>query len=77
VELTHFSNRGFGWFCKDCCGDELSPGKPGAGRARFFSEGEAEEKNPALSFDSLARWRDSEHTILFCTRCGIEEGIQS
>jgi hypothetical protein len=43
------------------------------GRARFFTEGEAEDKEPELSTLALSRWSDAAHTILYCPRCGIEE----
>ena len=43
--------------------------------ARFFSEGEAEEREPRLSAHSLARWTDDSRRTLRCPRCGVEEKI--
>ena len=45
--------------------------------ARFFREGEAEEREPRLSAHSLARWTDDSHRTLRCPRCGVEEEIGS
>ena len=45
--------------------------------ARFFREGEAEEREPRLSAHSLARWTDDSHRTLRCPRCGVEEEIDS
>ncbi|MDQ3744259.1 MAG: hypothetical protein M3444_07750 [Acidobacteriota bacterium] len=43
---------------------------------RFFREGEAEEREPRLSADALARWRDDSRRALLCPRCGVEEEIE-
>ena len=43
--------------------------------ARFFREGEAEEREPRLSAHSLARWTDDSRRTLRCPRCGVEEEI--
>jgi hypothetical protein len=73
--MEHFRKTDYGWTCK-LCEAECAPAAQGAsGRARFFTEGEAEEHEPRLASAALARWRDSMHTTLLCTRCGIEEII--
>jgi len=43
--------------------------------ARFFREGEAEEREPRLAAHSLARWADDSRRTLRCPRCGVEEEI--
>jgi len=45
--------------------------------ARFFREGEAEEREPRLSAHSLARWTDDSRSTLRCPRCGVEEEMSS
>ena len=45
--------------------------------ARFFREGEAEERDPRLSARSLARWTDASRRTLRCPRCGVEEEINA
>jgi hypothetical protein len=89
-ETEHFINDGFGWECKRCResgsghtppGDEHAPSGSGhtppgdAALARFFREGEAEEREPRLSAQALARWKDSTRRTLCCARCGVEEDI--
>lgn len=72
METEHFINHGFGWVCRHCRAEEEAQ-EGNRGRARFHSEGEAEEKEPALSTPALARWRDATRRTLFCPRCGVEE----
>lgn len=83
---ANFSNDGFGWTCRRCAGqtnssappDESLPDRNNAGTlARFFTEGEAEERDtPALAAPALARWRDSSQRTLVCPRCGVEEEVR-
>lgn len=74
-ETDHFINVGYGWMCKHCrAGDEAREDEQRT-RARFLTEGEAEDKEPRLSTPALARWTDATHRTLVCPRCGIEELI--
>lgn len=74
--MQHFVNNGYGWTCRYCLIEE-TPRTPDTGeRGRFFSEGEAEEREPKLSTAARARWRDDSRQTLVCTRCGIEEKIR-
>jgi hypothetical protein len=61
--------------CKHCAGETEACAAEVEGRARFFTEGEAESKEPALSTPALARWRDATRRTLYCPRCGIEETV--
>jgi hypothetical protein len=73
--MQHFINNGYGWTCRHCQTEETAarvPTKSGA-RARFFSEGEAEEREPKLSSHALARWRDESRQELVCPSCGVVE----
>ena len=73
--MEHFVNNGYGWTCRHCQQEETTvrvPATSGA-RARFFSEGEAEEREPKLSSRALARWRDESHQELVCPKCGVAE----
>ncbi|HZH90476.1 MAG TPA: hypothetical protein VEX70_07605 [Pyrinomonadaceae bacterium] len=73
--MQHFVNQGYGWTCRHCLTQE-TPRVPETGaRGRFFSEGEAEEREPKLSTAARARWRDDSRQTLICPRCGVEEGI--
>jgi hypothetical protein len=73
MEIEHFINPGYGWMCKHCLAETEAGAMEGSVRARFFTEGEAETKEPQLSTPALARWRDAAHQTLYCPRCGIEE----
>ncbi|HEX8143441.1 MAG TPA: hypothetical protein VF553_12645 [Pyrinomonadaceae bacterium] len=76
IETTHFINTGFGWLCKRCSAEqEEESAGANEGRARFFTEGEAEAKEPRLSTPALARWTDATRQTLVCPRCSIEETI--
>ncbi|MBV9959169.1 MAG: hypothetical protein JO360_12150 [Acidobacteria bacterium] len=75
MEIEHFINPGYGWLCKHCLGELETRASLLEGRARFFTEGEAEEKEPELSTRALARWRDAAREVLCCPHCGIEEMV--
>ena len=75
MELEHFINPGYGWLCKHCYKEVETRVAPDEGRARFFTEGEAEDKELRLSTQALARWRDASRQTLFCPGCGIEEMV--
>jgi hypothetical protein len=75
LELDHFINEGFGWMCKHCSREMKARVNENETRARFFSEGEAEEKEPRLSTPALARWTSPTRRTLACPRCNIEEMI--
>lgn len=75
MEIDHFINPGYGWMCKHCAAEDEAGTTEGVGRARFFTEGEAESKEPALSTPALARWRDHTRRTLYCPRCGVEESV--
>ncbi|MGI9105261.1 MAG: hypothetical protein ACR2G4_03340 [Pyrinomonadaceae bacterium] len=73
--MEHFVNQGYGWTCRHCRKEETARGPERSARARFFSEGEAEEREPKISAASLARWGDETHQTLVCPRCKIEESM--
>ena len=75
--MKHFVNQGFGWTCRRCQGNDEARSSEAGGRARFFREGEAEEREMKLSEPALARWRDDAREILVCPRCGMEENVKS
>jgi hypothetical protein len=75
MELEHFINPGYGWVCKHCIEEVETRVGPDKGRARFFSEGEAEDKEVNLSTRGLARWRDASRQVLYCPTCGVEEPV--
>lgn len=81
-ETEHFTRDRFGWLCKRCrdaAREENLNEKNGRAsqreeRARFFREGEAEEREPRLSTRGLARWREEGGTnLLFCPICKVTE----
>ncbi|MDQ3685503.1 MAG: hypothetical protein M3430_07855 [Acidobacteriota bacterium] len=69
----HFINRGDGWMCRRCLEEAEERAPVNGGRARFFTEGEAEQREPVLSAPFRARWRDSSRRVLFCSECNAEE----
>jgi hypothetical protein len=75
--MEHFVNNGYGWTCRHCQREETTAARVAThgGRARFFSEGEAEEREPKLSSRALARWRDESRRELVCPQCGVEERL--
>ena len=79
METDHFINLGYGWLCKHCYSPDELRSAAGAEEdtrhARFFTEGEAEDKEPALSTQGLAKWRDATRQTLICPRCSIEERV--
>jgi hypothetical protein len=77
METNHFINLGYGWLCKTCSGNngDVTIYTEHSSRARFFSEGEAESKEPRLSTEGLAQWADSSRQKLVCSSCAIEEVI--
>jgi hypothetical protein len=72
--MEHFRNDGYGWTCKRCGEKEARAPQTGP-RARFFSEGEADERALKLDTPALARWRDETRQVLFCPRCGVAERV--
>ncbi len=79
--MQHFINEGFGWTCRPCR-DADARATPNADdhhdRARFFNEGEAEDRHHiTLATPHLARWRDDTHTTLHCPHCGTEERMNA
>ncbi|MBA3246702.1 MAG: hypothetical protein H0T63_01300 [Pyrinomonadaceae bacterium] len=74
--MENFINNGFGWTCRHCQSKDEARLSGAGGRARFFREGEAEEREMKLSEPALARWRDDSREVLVCPRCGIEEGMR-
>jgi rubrerythrin len=76
METDHFINSGYGWVCKHCYPEVDAPASnDDNARARFHTEGEAEDKEATLSTHALARWRDASRRTLICPRCGIEEMV--
>jgi hypothetical protein len=74
--MEHFVNEGFGWTCRRCLTQERARETPvQSPRARFFSEGESEDRDPKLSTPALARWRDASRRTLVCPRCETEESL--
>lgn len=75
IEIEHFTNEGYGWVCKHCSLKMEARVSEKNTRARFFSEGEAEDKEPKLSTPALARWTTLTRHTLSCPTCGIEERV--
>jgi hypothetical protein len=75
METDNFFNAGYGWICRRCNPDDETRAHLTTGRARFFEEGEAEDKEVVFSTPALARWRDSSRQVLVCPQCGIEEMV--
>jgi hypothetical protein len=75
METDHFINSGYGWVCKHCYPEMDAPVSDRNTRARFHTEGEAEDKETTLSTQALARWRDASRRTLVCPHCGIEEMV--
>jgi hypothetical protein len=71
--MRHFINEGFGWTCRRCHEETKARESHTDSRARFFTEGESEQRDPQLSAPALARWRDQSRRTLVCPRCGAEE----
>jgi hypothetical protein len=72
--MEHFINEGFGWTCRRCHAETKAREPHTNSRARFFTEGESEDRDTTkLSAPALARWRDESRRALVCPRCGIEE----
>jgi hypothetical protein len=74
MEIDHFINLGYGWLCRHCNLELSSPGDDSA-PPRFFTEGEAEDKETRFSSGTFARWRDATREALVCPRCGVEETV--
>jgi hypothetical protein len=76
MQIDHFINLGYGWMCKHCNPAISQPANESQeGRARFLTEGEAEDKETRFSSGVFARWRDASRQALVCPHCGIEELI--
>jgi hypothetical protein len=75
MEIDHFINLGYGWMCRHCAAEDEAGAVETKGPPRFFTEGEAETKEPVISTPALARWRDARRLALYCPRCGIEETV--
>ncbi|HJR08724.1 MAG TPA: hypothetical protein VJ842_15800 [Pyrinomonadaceae bacterium] len=74
--MQHFVNKGYGWTCRHCTDAETTTTTRVSernARARFFSEGEAEEREPKLSSAPRARWRNESRQELICPKCGVVE----
>jgi hypothetical protein len=75
-ELRDFYNDGFGWICRRC-EQELAAGENQDDVSRLMTEGEAENKQPKLSTNALAKWFDAAQTKLICPRCGLTESVET
>ena len=74
--MLHFVNNDYGWTCRHCQIEETARVPEKSARARFFSEGEAEEREPKLSPTSRARWHDESRQELVCPKCGVVEKME-
>lgn len=72
IELDHFVNRDYAWFCKDCLADNETRARETGARNRFLVN---EARDDSSSPPEMARWRDASHQILVCPRCQIEERV--
>jgi hypothetical protein len=77
MSMEHFFNEGFGWTCRRCHQETKARESHTDSRARFFTEGEAEGRDPKLSAPALARWRDDSRRTLVCPRCEVEESLKA
>ena len=78
LETIHFIHSGFGWHCKHCLAENEAggPSEKNA-KARYYTEGEAEEKELRMAAPFLARWRDASRRTLYCPQCSVEETISN
>jgi hypothetical protein len=74
-ESQDFYNDGFGWICKHCERELKNNDLRSPKKSRLMQEGEAENKNPQLSTQALAKWADFSERTLVCPRCFISEKI--
>lgn len=83
-ELRDFYNKGFGWICRYCEGQQKKKKKEQQQKqvraseqthSRLMREGEAESKQPELSNLALAKWNDETRQTLICPGCGVTEFI--
>ena len=75
ISLNDFYNDGSGWICRQCERDLRPETLPETGLPRYYREGEAESKMPAMSTPALAKWLDRTRQVLICPRCGLTEPV--